>query len=130
MPLDLTGNQQTVSEFSNAHYQHGNVETSVQVMNEKCTGTTCELNADLTALSADFNRLRDEINALFPTNSTPDHVRMAVANGHRSVQNTVKTSHQLGWARCHRRNQPIQGLDQAACQVPAGDKTPASCYRA
>ena len=67
----------------------------------------------------------------FPTNATPNDVQTAVANGHRSVHNTVQNSHHLHWERCLRRNQPIQGvLDKGeTCPVPAGDKAPSSCYR-
>ena len=132
MSTGAKGNPGTMTEFSASQYQSGNVQTSAQVMNERCTSTACELNADLSALSADFTRLRHEINALFPTNSTPDHVRTAVANGHRSVQNTQKNRDHHYWEDCHRQGrQPIQGVLEKAdtCPVPAGDQAPASCYR-
>ena len=130
MPLGLAGNQVTTSDYKSAHDQT-DVNTSVQVMNERCTSTACEINEDLSALSADFTRLRNEINTLFPTNSTPDHVRTVVANGHRSVHNTGFNPAQQRLDRCWKANgTPIQGvLDRGACQVPAGDKAPASCYR-
>ena len=130
MSFDHAGHRVTTSEYKSA-YDQTDVNTSAQVMNEGCTSTACNLNADLSALSADFNRTRDETNALFPTNSTPDHVRMVVANGHRSVHNTVQNAHHLQWERCQRRNQPIQGVldKEGGCPVPSGDKAPASCYR-
>ena len=130
MSNDLIGNPVTTADIHSA-FDQTDVNTSSQVMNEGCTSTACGLNEDLSALSANFTRLRNEINALFPANSTPDHVRTAVANGHRSVHNTVQNAHHLQWERCHRRNQPIQGVleKEGECPVPAGDKAPASCYR-
>ena len=124
------GPQSSVSHLQHAFDHNSGVNPSEQLMNQSCSETLCDHSDQLLQLSADFRRLSDSVHAIHPANSTPDHIKKAVSNGNRSVHNTFKNLDHLVWERCHRNNQPLQGLgDTGNCGIISGNKAPVDCHK-